>query len=433
MNIRVFHAGKGDCLLITAADGTRMLVDGGMRADYRTHVAPFLARLRERDIALDLVYVSHIDRDHISGVLQLMDDLVAWRVFDFQRGSGNLDFPQPESSRPPEVRDLWHNAFGELVSQNQGAIESRLVASANLLAAADDLAARSLAAAQRELATSIAEGIELSRRASPRQLGIPVNRQFEGKLALVGKDVKAVRLGGLTLTVIGPFQRDLRKLRAEWNTWLRESQEQLERLRRQMERDARRLGASDLDRLRHAIGLASGELGDRSKVTVPNLASLMLLVEENGRQVLLTGDGHSDDVVAGLERAGMLDPEHGVHVDVLKVQHHGSEHNLTPEFAQRVTANRYLFCGNGEHGNPDPRVVQAVIDSRLGPASARSTNPSANGRFTLQFSSSAEASVGDERRHMQELESLVRTAADASSRRMSCTFLERSSFEIRLP
>ena len=93
MKIRVFQAGKGDCLLLTGNDGTRILVDGGMRADYRTHMAPALARIRERGGVLDLVYVSHIDRDHISGVLQLMDDLVAWRVFDYQRESGNQDFP----------------------------------------------------------------------------------------------------------------------------------------------------------------------------------------------------------------------------------------------------------------------------------------------------------------------------------------------------
>ncbi|MEJ7792230.1 MAG: MBL fold metallo-hydrolase [Gaiellaceae bacterium] len=432
MKLRVFQAGKGDCLLITADDGKRVLVDGGMRADYREHVAPYLARLRQRDIALDLVYVSHIDRDHISGVLQLMDDLVAWRVFDYQRGTGNHDYPEPENARPPEIRDLWHNAFGELVSENDGAIEGRLDASASLLASADDQPTRSLAAAHRELATSIAEGIELSRRASPRQLGIPVNRQFKGKLALVGKDVKAIRLGGLKLTVIGPFTRDLRKLRAEWNTWLRENQEQLERLRRQMEQDVRRLGASDFDRLRRAIGLASAALGDRNKVTVPNLASLMLLVEENGRQVLLTGDGHADDVLAGLENAGLLDPELGLHVDVLKVQHHGSEHNLTPEFARQITANRYLFCGNGEHRNPDSRVVQAIIDSRLGPALGRSTNPSAKRRFSLQFNSSAHATDGHERQHMQEIESLVRGAVVAGGNRMSCTFLKSSSFEIRL-
>lgn len=432
MKIRVFQAGKGDCLLLTANDGTRVLVDGGMRADYRKHVAPALANLRRRGVGLDLVYVSHVDRDHISGVLQLMDDLVAWRVFDYQRDTGNRDYPEPESPRPPEIRDLWHNAFHELVSANEGAIERTLAARASLLATADDQGARFLAVEQRELATSIAEGIELSRRASPEQLGISVNRQFEGKLALVRDGAKPVQFGELKITVIGPFPRDLRKLRDEWNVWLRESKEQHERLRERMQGDADRLAANDFDRLRRAITLVSGELGDRAKVTTPNLASLMLLVEENGRTVLLTGDGHWEDVLTGLEKARRLDAEGRLHVDVLKIQHHGSENNLTPAFAKRITADRYLFCANGEHGNPDPRIVQAIIDSRLGPKSLLSTHPNSNGRFKLQFNSSAEVTEGDEREHMREVEELATKAAEASSGRMSCTFLKRSSYEISL-
>jgi hypothetical protein len=432
MNIRVFQAGKGDSLLLTAADGTRVLVDGGMRADYQRHVAPALAALARRDAALDLVYVSHIDRDHISGVLQLLDDTVAWRVHDYQHASGNGAHPQPAAGRPPLVRDLWHNAFHELVGANSGEIEAALTAQANVLATSSDLSLRILALEQRELATSIAEGIELSRRAGPEQLGIPVNRHFAGRLALVRQGASPIALGSLTLTVIGPFAADLRKLRQEWNAWLRDNSEQLQRLRDEMRRDADRLGTSDFDRLRRLLALAPSALGDRSKVTTPNLASLMLLVEENGRTLLLTGDGHRDDILRGLDRAGRLDGEGGLHVDVLKVQHHGSEHNLDLDFARRITADRYLFCANGEHENPDPRVVQAIVDSRLGSASQRSTNPLAARKFRLQFNSSPDALNGDEREHMVEVERLATSAAAASAGRLACSFLTRSSFQIRL-
>ena len=432
MNIRVFQAGKGDCLLLTATDGTRVLVDGGMREDYRVHVAPALARIRKQDLDLDLVYVSHIDRDHISGVLQLMDDLVAWRVFDYQRGAGNLEYPEPPTPRPPEIKNLWHNAFHELVSANKADIERTLAARANLLATADDRELRLVGVEQRDLATSIAEGIELSRRASPEQLGIPVNRQFDGKLALVRAGAKPVQLGVLKITLIGPFPRDLRQLRKEWNVWLREAKKQHELLRERMQRDAGRLATDDLDRLRRVLNLASGELGDRTKVTTPNLASLMLLVEEGARTVLLTGDGHWEDILKGLESAGRLEADGGLHVDVLKVQHHGSENNLTPEFAKRITADRYLFCANGEHANPDPRIVQAIIESRLGSNALRSTNPGATGKFKFQFNSSQEVTGVNEREHMKEIEKLVAKAAAVSSKRMTFTFLKHSSYAINL-
>jgi hypothetical protein len=430
MNLTVFQAGKGDCLLLAADDGKRILVDGGMRSDYKQHVAPALAQLAAQDADLDLVCVSHIDRDHISGVLQLMDDLVAWRVYDYQQERGNERFRQPERPRPPEIRDLWHNGFGELLKADARAIEDTLAMKAGLLEASAGLEATAAAAAHRELATSVAEGIELSRRTAQDQLGIPLNRQFGGKLALVRDGARAVRIGTLKLTVIGPFPVDLRKLRAEWKNWLRENRQQHERLRRRMQRDSDRL-ATDFERLRDALD-SETELGHRENVTVPNLASLMLLVQEGDRTVLLTGDGHHADILDGLEHAKRLDADGSIHVDVLKIQHHGSEHNLDAAFAKRVTADHYLFLANGEHENPDLRVVRTVIDSRLGPSGVRSTHPRADKPFQFHFNSSPQTTEGSGRAHMRSIERLATKAAKASNGRMTCNFLTGSSFSVAL-
>jgi hypothetical protein len=180
MKLTVFQAGKGDCLLLQDG-GTNVLVDGGMRDAYRTHVAPSLGALRDAGEELDLVYVSHIDRDHISGVLQLLDDEIDWRVFDFQRSTGNTHIREPTRPRPPVVRQLWHNGFGEQVKANAGEIEELLAARATVLEASDRPSLHKRAPFHRELATSISEGIELSRRASPEQLGIPsTNRSTAG-------------------------------------------------------------------------------------------------------------------------------------------------------------------------------------------------------------------------------------------------------------
>ena len=46
---------------------------------------------------------------------------------------------------------------------------------------------------------------------------------------------------------------------------------------------------------------------DYKGVTVPNIASLMFMVEEDGKRLLLTGDGQQDFILAGLKRTGFLD------------------------------------------------------------------------------------------------------------------------------
>ena len=82
MKLTVFPSNKGDCLLVSGERGGRLLVDGGMSGSYREYVAPALGELQARGETLDLVCVSHIDDDHISGIVKLMDALRPWRVYD---------------------------------------------------------------------------------------------------------------------------------------------------------------------------------------------------------------------------------------------------------------------------------------------------------------------------------------------------------------
>jgi hypothetical protein len=423
VKLEAFQSDKGDCLLLTAGDGTRVLVDGGMRGSYSKHVAPALGAIAAAGGRLDLVCVSHIDQDHIAGVLQLMADAVAWRVADFQHGSGNAGFPEPANPRPPAVARVWHNGFHDVVGDNAGPITDALAASAAVLEPGEG--ERVTAALQRGLATSIAEGLQLSARLAPEQLGIPLNREFGGKLAMVRPRRRTVRLGaGLRLTLLGPFEEDLERFRGRWNDWLAENGESVERLRARMQEDAERLATGEIDAFRRGLAVRADELGRRTSVTVENLVSIMLLAEEDGHRVLLTGDGHGADVLRGLERARKLDRSGRIHVDVLKVPHHGSEHNLDADFAARVTADHYVFCANGEHANPDLRIVRALFD-------ARDAEGAGGPPFTFWFNSSSTASEDAKgRMHMAEVEALVGQLEGRARGRMASRFLADSSFEV---
>jgi Metallo-beta-lactamase superfamily len=430
MRLTVFQAGKGDCLLLRSADGTNILVDGGMYDAYKEHVAPALGALHASGGELDLLYVSHIDQDHISGVLELFKDELNWRVADYQRRNGNGQAPSPERPRPPKVKHLWHNAFHEQVSANAGEIEELLAAEAPVLEASASVSLRQEAPVYRELATSISEGIELSNRAGPKQLRIPLNAQFDGRLALVRDDQRPIRLGGFKLTVIGPFREDLDVLRKDWNKWLTKRRRQHEELKRRMRREIERLPTTEVESLHEPLRAAAEELGRRSDVTPPNLASLMLLAEADGRTVLLTGDGHAREISKGLKEAGRLDDQGRIHVDVLKVQHHGAVANITPAFAREVTADAYVFCGDGEHGNPEPRVVREIIDARLGSNGAPPAGP--RRRFKLLFNSSSQSSPEQYREHMRDLEKEVAKRAADSGGRLRFSFGTGSSFNLTL-
>jgi hypothetical protein len=441
VNLRVFQAGKGDCLLLTSRDGKRVLIDGGMPDAYREHVAPALGELGG---SIDLLYVSHIDDDHIGGVLELLSDELDWRVFDFQeKEAHNPNAKPPKVSRPPPVKRIWHNAFHMQIGQNTGPIEDALAASAAVLEGSPRRSDVEDAARLREFTTGVDTALRVSQRVSAQQLGIPLNAEFHGQLAMAREGLRPIRLGSLKITVIGPFEEHLDRLRKVWNEWLADVKHrgQLDDIRDDMNRDAKRLETGDVAGFRDLIrrraldfsdGLAQG-ITIPSGITEPNLASLMMLVEEGGKTLLLTGDGAGENILEGLERAGRLEPGEGIHVDTLKVQHHGATANVKAEFCRRVTADNYVLCGNGQHENPELEVLTRIIDSRLDPRK-RGTHEGADGPFKLWFNSSSTAAGTEDRAtHMAKVEKLVADRAASSHGRLRRRFLQRaSSFEFEV-
>lgn len=423
MRITIYRADPGDCVLLSGDDGTHFLVDGGLEGSYRSGIAGSLNYLARQDETLDLVCVSHIDGDHIGGVLQLMEDVAAWRVYDFQQDSGNTVFPRPVRPRPPEVRGLWHNAFRDLVQDNEGLIEDQLVANAQIANMNPNIVPPEVSAQAQDLAdmaSSVRQSLRLRRRIGPDQLRIPVNQPFDGGLIFGAQDAPTTQVGSMSVKVLGPRLDELEELRREWNEWLKTHQDIVAELQEQAEDEAEALPIEEGDlTLSYLLGLAS-EMGNRDAVSTPNLASIVLLVEEGDRSVLLTGDGHADDVLEGLAARGELDENGRRHVDVLKVQHHGSEHNIHQEFCEAITADHYIFCGDGAHHNPELNVVRLILETRMRLAEERGLDPV----FRFWFSGSSDvASTENKAAHMRRVEELVREAALDSDWRLRYRFL----------
>lgn len=426
MKLTIFDSSKGDCLLLTSADKKSMLCDGGMQSSYKDAVAPALAGAVPRGGRLDVVYVSHIDEDHVGGIIQLLDDTLDWKVSQLHHDHGDTGFKPPKSARPPAIGEIWHNSFHELVRDNAGPIGDLLAASALGLRLIDQDWARNVGAWSAKIANSIPQAMRVSRRISKEQLDIPLNRPAAGKLMMSGRAGAApIPVGSMQVTVVGPQREDLDGLRKEWNDFLASAAGlvAVQKVDADARKDEARLVASfpKLDAARFLA--AAKKLGERRDVTLPNLASLMLFVQENGRTILLTGDGHSGDVEKGLETAAIVGPNQGLHVNVLKVPHHGAKANTTPEFTRRVTADHYVFCGDGFEDNPEIDVIEAYLASRLSTKPAeRSPNPQARKPFRFWFSCDAASTTPSREAHMKEVEALVKKAANKSHGRLRIRF-----------
>jgi hypothetical protein len=428
MKLHIYQSAQGDCLLLEADSGALVLCDGGMHTSMRMHVRSALGALRDKDREIEYVYVSHIDQDHISGVLQLLDDEARWRVYDHHRGNEE-NVKRPDVPRPPVIKGIFHNAFRDQVSENAGAIGSLLAASASSLYAAGVPELSHRASEMRNIAASIPEALKVSRLAAEDALNIPVNRPPGGdgpaRLMYAGQGVQSFDVGSMRFTLVGPTEEELEQLRDGWQNWLRveANREAVRKIRSELRRRIDEFSAGALAEAPFDLSRWNG-IPDHKGVTVPNIASLMFMVEENGRRLLLTGDSQQDFIVAGLKRAGFLDAGY-VHLDVLKVQHHGSENNLDLQFARCVSADHYVFCGNGEHGNPERSVIDLVYASRMGDDDVRALAPDAQDRrFHFWFSTDSgwEPATEEAVENFEEMKAHVQELQKKSGGRLKLHF-----------
>lgn len=348
-SLEVRRARKGDCLLLhygTHRKRGLMLIDGGPASVYAEHLKDRLGALSKsvgHPLPVDILMVSHVDDDHIRGILDLTRD--------------ERDRHEASDPKMLAVSSLWHNSFEELVDESadslRAAFEKNIgTASISLTDELNDedldeleeeFSARHIHGSSEELSdglkvlASLQQGDRL--RDDSNLLGWQRNLEFDGKLITCRIGADAVRLPkGISLSIIGPMQAEVDALREEHGKWLKEVEEE--------KKSGARALAAYVDE------------------SVTNLSSIVVLVESQGKKILLTGDARGDKIIEGLKLAGHLKDDESFHVDVLKVPHHGSNNNLTAGFFGTIKADHYVFSGNGEHGNPERETMEMLFKAR---------------------------------------------------------------------
>lgn len=346
-SLDVRRARKGDCLLLHYGTKTKprlMLIDGGPSDVYKPHLEPRLQEIRKKrklaesdQLKVDHMMVSHVDDDHIRGLIDLTGEEIV-----------RQDAHDPLLLN---VLNLWHNSFDAVINHTPdeltAAITKQFGPAATKGAGLDDAKVKAVEDKSKErpevvrsglqVLASIEQGFRL--RGNAKKLGYGSNSEFGGDLVMATKNNGAIDLdGSLKVTVVGPMQPELKKLHEKHQEWLKE-----------------------MKKKGTPVESALAAYVDRS---VPNLSSIVVLAEADGKRMLLTGDARGDKILKGLEFTGVVKKDGTLEVDLLKVPHHGSSNNLDDDFFERVVADHYVFSGNGEHGNPERESLEMLFKAR---------------------------------------------------------------------
>lgn len=295
-NVRFLQAEHGDAILIshTTATGTfTILVDGGPRTAFRNNSAKRdgnlkkeLERLLKEGTLIDLLILTHIDSDHIGGLLEAFKD---------------------PNYLPKLVKKVWFNSANSVASALS--LESDKTHLIN-----DDFSISRL--------TSIQEGIT-----------------FEGLLkkygiwdeALIDSSLQTNLTNQLKVKVLSPCRSKLQELIRKWRPFSDNQNLLTSGCKHDYSGSYKSLLASDTFE------------EDRSPT---NGSSISLLLTISGRNILLLGDCHPSTIVASLRNLG-YDETHPLACELVKVSHHGSKKNTSPELLKLLTAKSFVILTDG--------------------------------------------------------------------------------------
>ncbi len=309
--IELLPALHGDCIMIQygSADAPRrILIDGGPVGAYEALTAR-VDKLPPGRRRFELLVITHIDADHIEAAVRLLAERSKDFYFD----------------------DVWFNGWRHL-DDGKGI----------------------LGAVSGEFLSALIKkkvGTERWNKADPFKKG--TIKAGEERLPTASIN------DGMHLTVLSPTDEKLHMLRKTW------------------EKDVKKkgFGPGDLDAALSLLsknkrlapkGLLGGsyqEAGERFKMdgSIANASSIALLAECEGKRCLLLADAHPDVVTASLRR--LLPPgERKLRIDAVKLSHHGSSANTTPELLDLIDCKRFLISTNGDvFGHPDASTIDMIL------------------------------------------------------------------------
>jgi beta-lactamase superfamily II metal-dependent hydrolase len=314
LELQFLPASEGDAIWVRWGDDLRhqLLVDMG-RGTTGTKIRGRLEELPEQGRHFELLVVTHIDGDHIGGVISGLVDRAPLPGLKFD--------------------DIWFNGWPHLHGKRvrrpgeTGGLEP-------------------MGAVQGELLSDWLTG--------------PWNEHFERGPIARDDPLRTVELSDrLTLTVLGPTQTRLENLQA---TWADEVELAIEKGRLPESSQLEAMGRSKPVRPELTKRSDLDDLADEFTDPDPSLSngtSITLLLEWRKRRVLLTGDAFAGDIVEGLALLGEQSP---VSIDVFKLPHHGSQANVSDDLVQAVACRDWVFSTNGtRHYHPDATAVARVI------------------------------------------------------------------------
>lgn len=311
LKIKVLKANHGDAIVVESHVGDdtfRILIDSGPGECFENVQGPIstpgplrelLDGMIDRGESFDLTILTHVDDDHIGGLLKACEH---------------------EHYRGILLKNVWFNS-GKLMAAAFGFDQAP---------PESDITIPDISSVK----TSIKQGVSLDAL-------LDMHSMSKRKLIMAG-DEHDFPHG--TITVLSPTRAQLERLLRKW----------------EKEDPSLKTSASKTDYDYSLDELCANDLFEEDS-SVHNASSIAILLKTHEAKVIFLADSYPSTICRTLrEKVGVCETE-PLAVDVCKISHHGSKANTNDELLTLLRCNQYIVSTNGsKHGLPNKRTLARI-------------------------------------------------------------------------
>jgi len=346
IKIKVFPALNGDSILLDLTTNL-FLIDGGYINTFNEYLCTELKRKSEEGKSISHLIVTHIDSDHISGIVRLLE--------------------KNTNSEIIEIENIWHNSYRHIKGLPDNLSLNSFEGKTDLTALFEKSYLKEVIEGRQDI--SAEQGSSLG--------GLILKDDYKWNSEFGGKAVSINNLDVISIDdktiikILSPNNDKLSKLKNFWSKELYKKGYQITEddsnyddafeflLAQEKEKKVllkKDISGGDID----IAKLSDAEVIEDASPT--NGSSISFVLEKDDKKLLFLADSHPSLILENL-KLHYSEEELPIEFDIIKLSHHGSITNTSKELLEIIDSRNYIISSNGSrYGHPDIETIARIIN-----------------------------------------------------------------------
>lgn len=359
----MFKSGFGDSFLVRLElkkETINIMIDCGF--GYKDEILPRLKKIVKDDETISRFIITHYDSDHIKGAILFIEE--------------NGDYATPKIIK---IEQVWLNTFRHIQFSKM---------EVDKLEIEEELKIKNLVSnLNSKLNTGNEDGDIGAKQATT--LGKVLyekkylwNKDFNNKAVCLENKKEIIISNELKLHLLSPNIDGLKRLEDEFILKLTEMNlkpntdgifDDAFELYSQAHHEEKISIDGNISSSRKVINsrtiklFSMGQNYERDN-SIGNGSSIAFIIESEEKNILFLGDAFAEDIIKELKIKFPDSSKYPIYFDAIKVSHHGSFKNNSPELFKIIDSGKFLFSTNGKHQShihPDIETISCIINREL--------------------------------------------------------------------